>query len=82
VHLLAAGDAPACWRGTVAAVAGVLAGTGLQAREEPLTLERLGAADGVVLTSSVRLATPATLPGARPSARGAEVAALLRDGLR
>jgi len=65
-----------------AAVAGVLAGTGLQAREEPLTLERLGAADGVVLTSSVRLATPATLPGARPSARGAEVAALLRDGLR
>jgi para-aminobenzoate synthetase/4-amino-4-deoxychorismate lyase len=61
--------------------AAVLAGAGLQAREEPLTLERLRVADGVVLTSSVRLATPATLPGVPPSPRAAQVAALLRDGL-
>jgi len=64
-----------------AAVPAAVAGAGLRALEEPLTLDRLRAADGVVLTSSVRLATPALL-GTRPSARAAEVAALLRDGLR
>ena len=65
-----------------AAVPGVLASAGLRAREEALTLERLRAADAIVLTSSVRLATPATLEGARPAPRAAEIAALLRDGLR
>lgn len=65
-----------------AAVPAALAGTGLQIGEEALSLERLRAADAVVLTSSVRLATPATLQGVRPSSRAVEVAALLRDRLR
>ncbi|MCP9490004.1 MAG: chorismate-binding protein [Solirubrobacteraceae bacterium MAG38_C4-C5] len=57
------------------------ASLGLRVREERLTLDRLRAADGVVLTSSVRLATPATLEGAPRSSRASQIAALLREGL-
>jgi para-aminobenzoate synthetase/4-amino-4-deoxychorismate lyase len=44
--------------------------------EAPLTLERLRDADGLVLTSSIRLATPAGLP--HPTPRAVEVAERLR----
>jgi para-aminobenzoate synthetase/4-amino-4-deoxychorismate lyase len=39
---------------------------GLDAREEAISLERLAAADEVLLSSSVRRLTPAALPGGRP----------------
>ncbi len=39
---------------------------GLEAREEAIDLERLTAADEVLLSSSVRRLTPAALPGRAP----------------
>jgi para-aminobenzoate synthetase/4-amino-4-deoxychorismate lyase len=51
---------------------------GLEAREEPVSLERLAAADEILLTSSVRGVHPARLAGA---AARFEVGALLRAAL-
>jgi para-aminobenzoate synthetase/4-amino-4-deoxychorismate lyase len=51
---------------------------GLEAREEPVSLERLGAGDELLLTSSVRGVHPARLAG---SAARFEVGALVRAAL-
>jgi para-aminobenzoate synthetase / 4-amino-4-deoxychorismate lyase len=45
---------------------------GLEAREEPIPLDRLAASDEILLTSSIRGLHPATLPGAKPARFEAE----------
>jgi len=55
---------------------------GLEAGEEPVTLDRLEQAEAVVLTSSVRLVTVAAPAGRRPSSRGVAIADRLRAALR
>jgi para-aminobenzoate synthetase/4-amino-4-deoxychorismate lyase len=52
-----------------------------RATAEPIDLARLGAADGVVITSSIRLAAPAALRGGVPTERARSVAADLRAAL-
>jgi para-aminobenzoate synthetase/4-amino-4-deoxychorismate lyase len=52
-----------------------------EARVEPLTLERLAAADGVLLTTALRLAAPATLAGTAPPPSAAPLAARLAAAL-
>jgi para-aminobenzoate synthetase/4-amino-4-deoxychorismate lyase len=53
----------------------------VDAAEEPIDLDRAAAADGIVLTSAVRLAVAAALPGAEPSAAALRVAGELRAAL-
>jgi para-aminobenzoate synthetase / 4-amino-4-deoxychorismate lyase len=54
-------------------------GLGLDAVEEPLSLERVAAADAIVLTSALRMAVPGQLAPARPEdeAVAAAIAAAL-----
>ena len=52
---------------------------GLEAREEPLSLDRIAAADGLFLTSSIRGACPASVGGARTIRP--ETLALVRSAL-
>ncbi len=65
-----------------AALPAVAQRAGLEASEEPVVLERLEPAEAVLLTSSVRLVTVATLSGQRPSSRGMLIAGRLREALR
>ncbi len=65
-----------------AALLAVAERAGLEAREEPVVLERLEQAEAVLLTSSVRLVSVAALGGQRPSSRGVVIAGRLRDALR
>jgi para-aminobenzoate synthetase/4-amino-4-deoxychorismate lyase len=51
------------------------------AREAPLTLDRLAAADAVLVSSSLRLVTPAALEGRPAGTRAAPLAAALREEL-
>ena len=67
--------------GTVRArVLEVAAGVGLEAREEPITLDRLAAADEVLLSSAIKGIRPGALPEAE--SRRCEVGARLRAALR
>jgi para-aminobenzoate synthetase/4-amino-4-deoxychorismate lyase len=57
----------------------VLAAPGLDARAEPIDFPRLSAADGLVVTSSIRIAAPAALaPGGGPTDAARRVAKAIR----
>jgi para-aminobenzoate synthetase/4-amino-4-deoxychorismate lyase len=56
----------------------LLAAPGVPTREAPVGLDDLARAEAVILTSSIRLATPAGLHPAGPTAAAEEIAARLR----
>jgi len=65
---------------TRARLLGLAGQLGLEAAEERLSLERLGRADAILLTSSLRLAVPGHLACA-PDGKGADVAAAIAAAL-